>query len=260
MHRTRLDSLARSPARPRWRPDTLAPSHFPFTHPPQGSSTAWKKAFDWDNVFWPTNILMAQETRNSTFIRHSEDFLRSWMCANNAANYTRRGRAYNAFSAPLGSTANVAMSAFMYADLVEEESAAKSQAYRCWGLSQVRYMMGDAGRSMVVGQGDNPPERSRDRAASCPARPATCNRVTSYLSPDPDTYTLSGALVHGPAKSDYYIDDRTNDAAMVGIENNAGWIGALAGAANLPDGMWEICLQQFGIYRDDPICGSFVTL
>jgi endoglucanase len=121
-------------------------------------------------------------------------------------------------------------------------------------------MMGDAGRSMVVGQGDNPPERSRDRAASCPARPATCNRVTSYLSPDPDTYTLSGALVHGPAKSDYYIDDRTNDAAMVGIENNAGWIGALAGAANLPDGMWEICLQQFGIYRDDPICGSFVTL
>ena len=101
-------------ARPRTlRPDpphthTDSHSRFAIARPPKGSSTAWKKAFDWDNVFWPTNILMAQETKNSTFVRHSEDFLRSWMCANNAANYTRRGRAYNAFSAPLGSTANVA--------------------------------------------------------------------------------------------------------------------------------------------------------
>jgi cellulose synthase/poly-beta-1,6-N-acetylglucosamine synthase-like glycosyltransferase len=226
----------------------------------EGSSTAWKYAFDWDNVFWPTNILMAQETGNATFVKHSEEYLRSWMCANNAANYTKRGRAYNAFSAPLGSTANVAMTAFMYADLIEEESAAKSQAYRCWGLSQVRYMMGDAGRSMVIGQGHNPPKRTQDRGAACPAKPNVCNRVTSYLSPEPDTYTLTGALVHGAAKSDYYIDDRTNDAARVGVETNAGWVGALGGAAMLPDGMWEICLQQFGIYREDPICGSFVTL
>lgn len=226
----------------------------------EGPSSAWKYAFDWDNVFWPLNILMAQETGNSTFMKQSEEYLRNWMCANNAANYTRRGRAYNAFSAPLGSTANIAMSAFMFADLVEEESASKSQAYKCWGLSQIRYMMGDAGRSMVIGQGHNPPKRSQDRAAACPERPNVCNRVTSYLSPDPDTHVLKGALVHGPAKSDYYIDERTNDASMVGLETNAGFTGALAGAATLPSGMWEICLQQFGIYRDDPICGSFVTL
>jgi hypothetical protein len=226
----------------------------------EGPASAWKYAFDWDNVFWPLNILMAQETGNSTFMKQSEDYLKNWMCANNAANYTRRGRAYNAFSAPLGSTANIAMSSFMFADLIEEESASKSQAYRCWGLSQIRYMMGDAGRSMVIGQGHNPPKRSQDRGAACPERPNVCNRVTSYLSPDPDTHVLKGALVHGPAKSDYYIDERTNDASMVGIETNAGFTGALAGAATLPSGMWEICLQQFGIYRDDPICGSFVTL
>jgi hypothetical protein len=226
----------------------------------ESSASSWKYAFDWDNVFWPLNVLMAQETGNSTFVKHSEDFLRNWMCANNAANYTRRGRAYNAFSAPLGSTANIAMSAFMYADLIEHKDSAKSQAYKCWGLSQVRYMMGDAGRSMVIGQGHNPPKRTQDRAAACPARPGVCNRVTSYLSPDPDTYQLTGALVHGPGKSDYYIDERTNDASMVGIENNAGFTGALAGAAMLPSGMWEICLQQFGIYRDDPICGSFLTI
>lgn len=235
-------------------------SHYMEYLEEEGPSSAWKYAFDWDNVFWPLNILMAQETGNSTFMKQSEEYLRNWMCANNAANYTRRGRAYNAFSAPLGSTANIAMSAFMFADLVEEESASKSQAYKCWGLSQIRYMMGDAGRSMVIGQGHNPPKRSQDRAAACPERPNVCNRVTSYLSPDPDTHVLKGALVHGPAKSDYYIDERTNDASMVGVETNAGFTGALAGAATLPSGMWEICLQQFGIYRDDPICGSFVTL
>ena len=235
-------------------------SHFINYLEEEGDSTSWKYAFDWDNLFWPMNVLMAKETGNSTFVKHSEEFLRSWMCANNAANYTRRGRAYNAFSAPLGSTANIAMSAFLYADVIEEEDAARSQAYKCWGLSQIRYMMGDSGRSMVVGQGHNPPKRTQDRAAACPAKPGVCNRVTSYLSPDPDTHVLTGALVHGPAKSDYYVDERTNDASMVGIENNAGFTGALAGAAKLPGGMWEICLQQFGIYRDDPICGSFVTL
>ena len=226
----------------------------------ESSISDWKYAFDWDNVFWPTNLLMAQETGNSTFKRQSKEFLRNWMCANNAANYTRRGRAFNAFSAPLGATANVAMASFMYADMIESEEPSVAGSYRCWGLSQVRYMLGDSSRSLVVGQGHNAPERTQDRSASCPERPGVCNRVTSYLSPDPDTYELTGALVHGAALSDDYVDERTNDASMVGIENNAGFTGALAGAALLPGGMWEVCLQQFGIYRDDPVCGSFVTL
>lgn len=58
----------------------------------------WKFAFDWDNVFWPLNVLLAQETGGSTFKKQSEQFLRSWMCANNAANYTQHGRAFNAMS------------------------------------------------------------------------------------------------------------------------------------------------------------------
>ncbi len=226
----------------------------------EGEISDFKYAFDWDNVFWPVNVLMAQETGKGTFKKQSEEFLRSWMCANNAANYTQRGRAFNPYSGALGSTSNAAMLALMYSDVVESESPAAAQSYRCWGLSQMRYMLGDAGRSMVVGVGSDPPKRTQDRTAACPEPPSTCNRVTGLLSPDPDAHKLLGALVQGPGKSDDYLDIRSNDASRVGIENNAGFTGALAGSVLLPEGMWEVCLQQYGIYRSDPVCGDFVAV
>lgn len=58
-------------------------------------------AFDWDNVFWPLNLLMAQETGKGTFHKQTELFLRNWICAGNSANYTSRGRAYNPMSGEL---------------------------------------------------------------------------------------------------------------------------------------------------------------
>ena len=148
----------------------------------------------------------------------------------------------------------------MYGDIIQSENPAAAQTYRCWALSQMRYMLGDAGRSMMVGFGHDPPKRTQDRNAGCPAAPAVCNRVTGLLSPDEDSHKLTGALVQGPGKSDDFLDVRNNDAARVGIENNAGFTGALAGASLLPDGMWEVCLQSFGIYRSNPVCGDFVSV
>lgn len=101
----------------------------------------------------------------------------------------------------LGATANAASLALMYAGMVEGSSASLARQYRCWALSQVRripgnpggrramrsavqpveraplpplqvrYMLGDAGRSLVVGFGDSPPERTQDRGAACPDAP-----------------------------------------------------------------------------------------
>jgi len=220
----------------------------------------FKKAYDWDNVFYATNVLMAQESSTQTFHDMSEDFLKNWICANNVANYTQRGRAYNPYSGSLGATANAAMLALAYADVSESEKPKSAHTYRCWALSQMRYMMGDSGRSLVLGQGYDPPKRTQDRSAGCPKSPEVCNRVTGLLSPDPDSNVLNGALVYGTGKSDNFIDERRRTSNWVGIENNAGFTGALAGAALLEEGAWEICLQEFGIVRSNPVCGSFLQI
>jgi hypothetical protein len=59
------------------------------------SPRACRYAFDWDNVFWPLNAFLAQETNKGTFHNHTQAFLRNWICDGNAAKYTIRGRAYN---------------------------------------------------------------------------------------------------------------------------------------------------------------------
>ena len=148
----------------------------------------------------------------------------------------------------------------MYSDVIEAENPGAAETYRCWALSQIRYMMGDAGRSMVVGIGTDPPQRTQDRSAACPAAPGICNHVTGLMSPDPDAHLLLGALIQGPGLSDDLMDIRSNDAARVGIENNAGFVGALAGAVLLPERAWDVCLQSFGIYRSNPVCGTFVAM
>jgi len=38
-------------------------------------------------------------------------------------------------------------------------------------ISQANYLLGDSGRSFVVGFGNNPPTRPHHRGASCPAVP-----------------------------------------------------------------------------------------
>ena len=63
----------------------------------EGAESDPKRAADWDNVFWPVNVLMAQVTGESTFKKEAEDFFKAWMCPSRSpvVNYTDRGRAFN---------------------------------------------------------------------------------------------------------------------------------------------------------------------
>jgi len=98
--------------------------------------------------------------------------------------------------------------------------------------SQVNYILGDTGRSYVVGWGSNPPERCHHRAASCPDAPSQCD-WSNKDSPNPNPQILNGALVGGPDHSDNYIDDRNNFAMTeVADDYNAGFQTALAGLNN----------------------------
>jgi endoglucanase len=127
--------------------------------------------------------------------------------------------------------------------------------YQCWALSQLRYVMGDSGKSMLVGFGEDPPKRTQDRAAACPNPPEACNVLTSLYSSKEDSHVLKGALVQGPGGQDDMEDVRSSDSARVGIEMNAALTGALAGIYDYPDGLWQICLQTYGVIRWNPVCG-----
>lgn len=78
----------------------LSPTHCPCLPP----TPCCRYVYDWDNVFWPMNLLLAQETGRSTFKDQSELFLKNWICAGNVANYTQRGRSYNPWSGALPCT------------------------------------------------------------------------------------------------------------------------------------------------------------
>lgn len=56
-------------------------------------------------------------------------------------------------------------------------------------------MLGESGRSRLVGVGKNPPTHVQHMPASCPAKPQPCNFVNAFLTPDPNPNILYGALV-----------------------------------------------------------------
>lgn len=136
---------------------------------------------------------------------------------------------YLHFLAPLtvfrGSLRHMANAAFLlmvYSKQLDGYLRAKAI---CFAHGQIRYALGDAGRSFVVGYGTNPPQRVHHRAASCPNPPETCD-YRYFTLPGPNPRTIYGALVGGPDPSDIYRDDRTDAMGNeVAVDYNAGFTG-----------------------------------
>merc|ERR1711879_388430 len=86
--------------------------------------------------------------------------------------------------------------------------------------TQIGYILGDTGRSYVVGFGENPPLRPHHRASPCPiTSPCGDNEKNS---PNANPQTLYGALVGGPDGKDDYISNE------VATDYNAGFQSAVA--------------------------------
>ena len=92
-------------------------------------------------------------------------------------------------------------------------------------------MLGDSGRSYVVGFGENPPKQPHHKAAACESAPAQCTWDTFSDTSKDNPHELLGALVGGPSNEwDSYVDDRTNYITNeVTLDYNAGFQGAVAG-------------------------------
>jgi hypothetical protein len=97
----------------------------------------------------------------------------------------------------------------------------------CTVKQQLGYILGDAGRSFVVGYGVNPPTQPHHRASSCPSPITSECAWDAFNSKDPNPQTLYGALVGGPGADDSYTDAR-NDYIKneVATDYNAGFTGA----------------------------------
>lgn len=61
--------------------------------------------------------------------------------------------------------------AFLLLVYAKQLSGADRDRVVCFAHGQLRYALGDTGRSFVVGYGTNPPQRAHHRSSSCPPAP-----------------------------------------------------------------------------------------
>ncbi|KAK9904260.1 hypothetical protein WJX75_007984 [Coccomyxa subellipsoidea] len=227
---------------------------------------------DWDNMIYPTTIMLAMLTDNPQFHSEAQAYLQKWLCSSgDTISYTPLGRAYNRFNPALGQTMNAALVSVIYGQSIQPPAIApkpfetvkyndglKSQKYICWTRKQMRYVLGDHGVSYVTGLNAKmgSPQRVYDRGASCPSPPQNCSAITALYNPTPNPHVLTGALVMDPRTWDFFDDNRSSNDTWVSVDNNVGLTGALAGL-NQVTGTYDQCLQGYGILaRDAAICDS----
>lgn len=181
--------------------------------------------FSWDNKVAGVHVLLHKLTGKSEYRNLVEQFC-DWL--ETSAPRTPQGLVFLQQWGSLRHAANVA-----FLCLQAAEDGVNPSRYRSFAKSQIGYILGDTGRSFVVGFGNDPPQRPHHRASSCPSPPATCG-WDQYNSPDPNPHILYGALVGGPDINDNYQDDRTDFIKNeVAIDYNAGFQGAVAGLLSL---------------------------
>nr|XP_002742455.1 PREDICTED: endoglucanase-like [Saccoglossus kowalevskii] len=185
--------------------------------------SAWSYA--WNDKKPAVQLLLAELTGNSGYDYETDfkSFLNEWL-PGGSIPYTPLGLVYRSEWGPLRYAANVAMLGLIAADFGIRQSA-----YRDFAYSQIDYILGDTGRSYVVGFGNSPPERPHHRSSSCPDYPEKCG-WQEHSSPDPNPQIAYGALIGGPDENDNFVDDRTDYRSNeVACDYNAGFQSALAG-------------------------------
>ncbi len=163
---------------------------------------------------------MWQLTQNSYYLTHVDNFINQIL----TLQTTPIGLIYRTGWASNRHAANMAHFLFQVAETGHREDEIVSKAE-----FQIGYMLGDSGRSYVVGFGNNWPERAHHRGASCPDMPQDCNNGNAYLNPGANYQLLEGALVGGPDSSDGFSDDRSiYEYTEVACDYNAGFQSAVA--------------------------------
>ncbi|CAF3355726.1 unnamed protein product [Rotaria socialis] len=177
--------------------------------------------FGWDEKTAGVQILMAKITTKQVYRQQAETFCNYIV---RQAPKSLKGLVFLSQWGALRHAGNVA-----FVCLQAAEAGINSQEYIDFAVRQINYMLGDSGRSYVIGFGQNFPQRPHHRSSSCPSRPAVCD-WNAYNSPQPNPQLLIGALVGGPDQNDSY-EDRRDDYIKneVATDYNGGFQSAVAG-------------------------------
>ncbi|KAK3581338.1 hypothetical protein CHS0354_016181 [Potamilus streckersoni] len=187
------------------------------------AGAAWGQS--WDEKNTGCMILLYKATHKDQYKQDIEATFRNWM-PGGSIPYTPAGLAWRSQWGANRYAANMAMMALMAA-----EQGIHATEYRKWAETQINYILGDNGRSFVVGFGQNPPERPHHRGSSCPLIPAPCSYF-EFQQPGPNPHVLYGALVGGPDQNDGYADKRDDYVKNeVACDYNAGFQSAVAAIA-----------------------------
>lgn len=89
-----------------------------------GSVLAWMQ-INWDNMIYPTTVLLAMLTDNAAFHASAQAYLQKWLCSSGGTiSYTPLGRAYNRFDSSLGQTMNAALVSVIYGKAIQPPTVA----------------------------------------------------------------------------------------------------------------------------------------
>ena len=170
----------------------------------------------WNNMVTPATIELYKLTKNDKYLNLFKKNIDYWK---NGIKTTAGGLKYLDEWGVLRYSSAEAMLALQYYELTGDKSA------KDLAVSQINYILGDNPKNMsyMIGYGDNYPKYPHHRAAN-----GYTYAGDGHLKPA--KHILYGALVGGPDINDNYKDNATEYVyTEVGIDYNAGLVGALAG-------------------------------
>lgn len=119
---------------------------------------------------------------------------------------------------------------------------ALQKRYRCLTASQINYVLGDTGRSYVIGAGKDFPKAAHSRESFCAKSWDTedCTYNQWFKDSVSNGNNVVGAIVGGPDLKDKYVDSRANfRSTEIAIDFQATFFSALTGALTIPADFWH---------------------
>ena len=213
--------------------------------------------YSWDDKAPGIHILLAAITNKDQYHLQAIDFFKKWLPGKDRSiKHTPKGLGYFYHWGSNRYAANTSFLCFTYAKTIKNKSPEFSASLIEYAEFQLNYILGDGGRSWMVGFGNKSPllpyhKSSYNAYIDFPLRGQLGNLEIGgdfLMSRTPNRFIAYGALVGGPLENDDYVDNRENyEYTEVTQDYNAAFTGALAALVEIHGGKpFSHCNLDFG--------------